>query len=190
MDDNHTLCIFFSYHPSEPLPARTRELFEEGHNGRETGHPSKHAFVTRDATVPYADYWTRFTRENGYQFDYQSQVDTWFSGLAGTLGAGRGVSKSGIRPIFDRTKEHLGSSDTGIVDDPASPAGSGQRLSGPRDQAKRSNGTQIPSWYVRCRLTLPEATSWVDFGRPHMTARARRRFRLPTVAFISQGSAR
>ena len=20
MDDNHTLCIFFSYHPSEPLP--------------------------------------------------------------------------------------------------------------------------------------------------------------------------
>jgi Rieske oxygenase family protein len=81
MDDNHTLCIFFSYHPSEPLPSRTRELFEEGHNGRETGHPSKHAFVKRDATVPYADYWTNFTRENGYQFDYQSQVDTWFSGL-------------------------------------------------------------------------------------------------------------
>ena len=53
MDDNHTLCIFFSYHPSEPLPARTRELFEEGHNGRETGHPSRHAFVKRDATVPY-----------------------------------------------------------------------------------------------------------------------------------------
>ena len=42
IDDSNTLCIFFSYHPSEPLPARTRELFEQGHQGRETGHPSRH----------------------------------------------------------------------------------------------------------------------------------------------------
>jgi hypothetical protein len=169
MDDNHTLCIFFSYHPSEPLPSRTRELFEEGHNGRETGHPSKHAFVKRDATVPYADYWTKFTRENGYQFDYQSQVETWFSGLPG-LWVQDGACQSGIRPIFDRTKEHLGSSDTGIV--------MTRRLlleavSAYRDHGIKPSGVTKPDTFMvrAVSLTLPETTSWVDFGRPHMTAK-------------------
>jgi hypothetical protein len=88
IDDNHTLCIFFSYHPSEPLPERTKELFEEGHHGRETGHPSRHAYVKRPATVPFCDYWTRFTRETAFEFDHESQVSTWFSGLPG-VGPGR-----------------------------------------------------------------------------------------------------
>jgi len=169
MDDNHTLCIFFSYHPSEPLPAKTREIFEEGHNGRETGHPSKHAFVKRDPTVPYADYWTKFTRENGYQFDYQSQVDTWFSGLPG-LWVQDGACQSGIRPIFDRSKEHLGSSDTGIV--------MTRRLlleavSAYRDRGIQPSGVTDPNTFMvrAVSLTLPETTSWADFGRPHMTAK-------------------
>ena len=169
MDDNHTLCIFFSYHPSEPLPARTRELFEEGHQGRETGHPSRHAFIKRNATVPYADYWTKFTRENGFQFDYQSQVDTWFSGLPG-LWIQDGACQSGIRPIFDRTKEHLGSSDTGIA--------MTRRLlleavNAYRDRGITPSGVTDPDTFMvrAVSLTLPETTSWVDFGRPHMTAK-------------------
>ena len=115
MDDNHTLCIFFSYHPSEPLPARTRELFEEGHQ-RPGNRPPEPACLrqARPPPCPTADYWTKFTRENGFQFDYQSQVDTWFSGLPG-LWVQDGACQSGIQPIFDRTKEHLGSSDTGIA---------------------------------------------------------------------------
>ena len=138
MDDNHTLCIFFSYHPSEPLPARTRELFEEGHNGRETGHPSRHAFVKRNATVPYADYWTRFTRETGFEFDYQSQVDTWFSGLPG-LWIQDGACQSGITPDLRPDQGASRFQRYRHRHDPAAAAGSRQRLSRPRHQAERGD---------------------------------------------------
>jgi phthalate 4,5-dioxygenase len=169
IDDNNTLCIFFSYHPSEPLPARTRELFEEGHQGRETGHPSRHAYVKRPMTVPFCDYWTRFTRETAFEFDHESQVSTWFSGLPG-LWIQDGACQSGIRPIFDRTKENLGSSDTGIA--------MTRRLLLEAVNAYRDRGikpgavTEPDIFMVRAvSLTLPEGTSWVDYGRPHMKAK-------------------
>jgi phthalate 4,5-dioxygenase len=114
MNDEHTLCIMFSYHPSEPLLPRMRELFEQGHNGRETGHPTRDAFVKRDPTTPYPDYWTKFTRENGFRFDYQAQVDTWFSGLPG-LWVQDAACQEAVAPIMDRSKENLGVSDVGII---------------------------------------------------------------------------
>ena len=112
IDDNHTLCLMFSYHPSKPLTARTRQLFEEGYEGRETGHASRSAFAPKSQTTPYADYWTKFTPDNGFKFDYQSQVDTWFSGLPG-LWVQDAACQTGIRPIFDRSQEHLSASDAG-----------------------------------------------------------------------------
>ena len=45
IDDENTLCIMFSYHPSQPLLPKTRQIFEEGHNGRESGHASRHSLV-------------------------------------------------------------------------------------------------------------------------------------------------
>jgi phenylpropionate dioxygenase-like ring-hydroxylating dioxygenase large terminal subunit len=169
IDDNHTLCIFFSYHPSEPLPERTKELFEEGHHGRETGHPSRHAYVKRPSTVPFCDYWTRFTRETAFEFDHESQVSTWFSGLPG-LWVQDGACQSGIQPIFDRTKENLGSSDAGIA--------MTRRLlleavSAYRDRGIEPNGVTNPDIFMvrAVSLTLPENTSWVEYGRPHMAAR-------------------
>jgi hypothetical protein len=119
--------------------------------------------------VPYADYWTRFTRESGYEFDYQSQVNSWFSGLPG-LWIQDGACQSGITPIFDRTKEHLGSSDTGIA--------MTRRLlleavSAYRDRNIKPSGASNPDTFMvrAVSLTLPESTSWVDFGRPHMAAK-------------------
>jgi phenylpropionate dioxygenase-like ring-hydroxylating dioxygenase large terminal subunit len=169
IDDNHTLCIFFSYHPSEPLPERTKELFEEGHQGRETGHPSRRAYVKRPATVPFCDYWTRFTRETAFEFDHESQVSTWFSGLPG-LWVQDGACQSGIQPIFDRTKENLGSSDAGIA--------MTRRLlleavSAYRDRGIKPGGVTNPDMFMvrAVSLTLPESTSWVEYGRPHMAAK-------------------
>jgi hypothetical protein len=88
IDDENTLCIMFSYHPSQPLLPKTRQIFEEGHNGRESGHASRHSLVQHPVTVPYAGYWTKFNPQNGFQFGYKSQETTWFSGLPGIVGAG------------------------------------------------------------------------------------------------------
>ncbi len=51
---------------------------------------------------------------NAFQFNYDSQTKTWFSGLPG-LWVQDAACQSGVSPIFDRSKEHLGSSDTGIA---------------------------------------------------------------------------
>jgi nitrite reductase/ring-hydroxylating ferredoxin subunit len=168
IDDENTLCLMFSYHPSEPLLPRTRELFEEGHQGRETGHASRHAYVKQNPTVPYADYWTKFTRETGYHFDYQSQVTTWFSGLPG-LWVQDGACQSGTQPILDRTQENLCSSDVGIA--------MTRRLlleavRAYDRQGVKPKGVDDPDMtMVRAvSLRLPKDTSWLDAGRVHMTA--------------------
>lgn len=114
MDDEHTLCLMFSYTPSGPLYPKTRRLFEEGHNGRETGHASRNAFIPKPAVTPYADFWTRYTLQSGYEFDYGSQQTTWFSGLPG-LWVQDSACQAGLTSIFDRSAEHLCVSDTGIV---------------------------------------------------------------------------
>jgi phthalate 4,5-dioxygenase oxygenase subunit len=83
MDDEHTLCLMFSYHPTQPLPARTRALLLKGHNGRESGHASRNAYAPQSSATPYADLWTKYNPEAGFLFDYESQKTTWFSGLPG-----------------------------------------------------------------------------------------------------------
>ncbi|MGH8812600.1 MAG: Rieske 2Fe-2S domain-containing protein [Advenella sp.] len=114
IDDEHTLCLMFSYHPSEPFYEKTRKLFRDGHAGRETGHASDDSFEVRAITEPYHTYWNKFNRGNAYRFDYQTQVEKYNAGLPG-LWVQDAACQSGVSPIYDRTKEHLGTSDSGIV---------------------------------------------------------------------------
>ena len=114
MDDENVLSIMFSYHPSEPLSEKVIRIFEDGHDGRETGHASRNGLRKEDLSLPYAGYWTKFTVENDFQFDYQSQLTTWYSGLPG-LWVQDAACQVGNGPIMDRTKETLGVTDSGIV---------------------------------------------------------------------------
>ena len=40
IDDENTLCIMFSYHPSQPLLPKTRQIFEEGTMAAKAGTPA------------------------------------------------------------------------------------------------------------------------------------------------------
>ena len=60
MDDEHLLCLMFSYHPTEPLPDGLGRFFLEGHNGRESGHASRNAYAPQGPATPYADFWTKY----------------------------------------------------------------------------------------------------------------------------------
>jgi hypothetical protein len=105
----------FSYHPDGELYEKTRRLFEEGYKGRETGHPSRDSFRTDvPANQPYAAYWSKYNPENDFQFDYESQTKVWFSGLPGLWVQDAGL-QAGLGPVYDRTRENLGVSDSGIV---------------------------------------------------------------------------
>ena len=169
MDDQNTLCIMFSYHPSEKFYDKTRELFAQGHAGRETGHASVHAFSPKSPSEPFAKYWTKFNSGNAFQFNYDSQTKTWFSGLPG-LWVQDAACQSGVSPIFDRSKENLGSSDTGIALTRRLLLDSVKKF---KSEGLAPKGVAKPATFMvrAVSLTLPKGASWQEDGRLHMTAR-------------------
>ena len=179
IDDENTLCIMFSYHPSQPLLPKTRQIFEEGHNGRESGHASRHSLVQHPVTVPYAGYWTKYNPQNGFQFDYEAQQTTWFSGLPG-LWVQDGACQSGVSPIFDRTKENLCSSDTGIAMTRRLLL---ETLGAYRDHGTRPKGVTDPDVFMvrAVSLRLPPEDSLGRRRRALHARAARRRFRVRAV---------
>lgn len=167
IDDEHTLCIMFTYHPTEPLPDRMREVFTEGVNGRESGHPSRHAFVSDDAGKPYAGYWPKFTTENDYLYDPELEKK-YFSGIPGLWLQDAGA-QSGFGPIQDRTRENLCSSDAGIVMTRRYLLDAARGL---RDDDVRPPTLSDPELtMVRAvSLRLDDGVSWMDAGREPMRA--------------------
>ena len=167
MDDENTLCLMFSYTPVEPLYPRTRELMETGHKGRETGQASRDCYAPKPPTTPYADYWTKFTPENGYRFDSASQRDAWFSGVPGLWV--QDAACQSLMPIYDRTQENLSATDAGIV--------MTRRVllkcaADYRDQGQRPAGVDDPqNFLVRAiSVHLPRQSAWVEASAPFMKA--------------------
>ena len=169
MDDTHTMCLMFTYHPSEALPERMKTIFKDGYKGRETGHPSHHAYLEENAAVPYGDYWTKFNVGNAFRFDYESQRTTWFSGLPG-LWVQDAACQTGLAPIFDRSREKLSSSDAGIamtrrvlLEALATFEGKGIKPAGVEDP---------DTFMVRAvSLSLSNNLSWREAAGQHMVAR-------------------
>ena len=168
MDDEHTLCIMFSYHPTDPLPEKMVRLFEEGYQGRETGHVSRGALRADDPTLPFAGYWPRFEPANDYL--YQPELEgSWFSGIPG-LWVQDSACQAGTGPVQDRTRENLCSSDAGIVVT--------RRRLLDTARAYREAGTLPPnvvdpglSMVRAVSLRLKDTESWLDAGQEHMRAR-------------------
>ena len=169
IDDENTLCIMFSYHPAQELHAKTRKLFENGHAGRETGHPSVDAYAPRAPTEAYARYWTRFNLKNAFLFNYDAQTKTWFSGLPG-LWVQDAACQSGVAPIYDRSREHLALTDTGIALTRRMLLKTLRSLTANDQRPERYDDPDLPM--VRAvSLTLPASDSWHEVGRDVMTAR-------------------
>ncbi|MDB5820999.1 MAG: rieske [2Fe-2S] domain protein [Rhizobacter sp.] len=169
LDDENTLCIMFSYTPAAPFYEKTRKLFVEGHAGRETGHPSADAFAPRPATQPYAKYWTKFNTKTDFHFNYDAQTKTWFSGLPG-LWVQDAACQSGVAPIYDRSKEHLGVSDTGVAMTRKLLLANLREMATSGTMPTRFDDPDL--WMVRAvSLTLPAGVDWRVEGREPMTAR-------------------
>ncbi|WP_417626537.1 Rieske 2Fe-2S domain-containing protein [Pararhodobacter aggregans] len=169
IDDENTLCLMFSYHPTQPMYEKSRDIFVNGHKGRETGHASVNALEDKGALVPYGRYISKYRRETGYLFDPEAQRTTWFSGLPG-LWVQDAACQSGVLRIYDRTLEHLCTSDTGIamtrrmlLETAHAFAESGQRPERFAD----------PDLYMvrAVSMKLPKDQPWDEAGRGPMTAR-------------------
>lgn len=169
MDDEHTLCLMFSYTPASPLYPRSRELFEEGFRGRETGHASRHAFVPKPLGTPYANFWTKYSLDSGYHFDYQVQQTKMFSGLPG-LWVQDSACQAGLTPIYDRSTENLSTGDTGIV---MTRRFLLETLKALRERGVKPPGVSDPDTFMvrAVSLRLPPEATWSEAGSDFMRAR-------------------
>lgn len=167
IDDEHTLCVMFSYTPAHPFYEKTRKVFKEGHGGRETGHHSDGAFEKRPVTAPYHTYWSRYNRSNAYRFDYEAQVSKYNSGLPG-LWIQDAACQSGVQPIYDRSQEHLGTSDTGIART--------RRILLEAVRKLQAGTRPVSSFEPRrfmmraVSLSIPAGGDWMALGGEHMKA--------------------
>ena len=169
VDDEHTLCLMFSYHPSEPLYEKSRQVFKHGHRGRDTGHPSDASFEPRPVTDPFPKYWSRYNRANAYQFDHELQKKTFNSGVPG-LWTQDAAYQSGVVAIYDRTQEHLGVTDTGIVRTRRLLIDSARQLAKAGQRPVSAERPELSMWRA-VSLTLPTGTDWREAGGEFMRAR-------------------
>ena len=167
IDDEHTLCIMFSYHPAQPFYEKTRQLFISGHKGRETGHASENSFAPRPVTYPYHNYWSKYTRENAYGYSPEL-ARTYNAGMPG-LWLQDAACQSGVAPIYDRSKENLGVSDSGVARTRMVLLNAAKRL--------RAEGTRPPSVAEPSKLrvraisiTIPDGGDWMALGGEFMRA--------------------
>lgn len=173
IDDHQTLGVCFSYHPANPLDEKINNLFTEGtRDGRETGHLTAQGVVEKpDPMLPYNAYRSRHNPRNDYNIDWEDQRTTHFSGLPGPWPQDA-ACQTGMGSIVDRTNEHLGSTDAGIVR---------VRRSLKRAVTKLSKEGLAPASVIDPSLfkvrsvgmRLPRDVNWVEGTAPHRVADGR-----------------
>ncbi len=169
MDDTTTLTFMFSYQPAEPLPEKVVNLYRNGPRGRESGHMTDHGHLTGPEadSKPFGRYWPVLSAENDYGYNPEYEA-SHFSALPG-LWVQDAACQEGMGAIVDRSVEHLGSSDSGIIrmrrtllDAAAALQERGERPPSATDPAVYSVRAASP--------TLPVETDWVAGSEPFTVA--------------------
>jgi phenylpropionate dioxygenase-like ring-hydroxylating dioxygenase large terminal subunit len=171
IDDHHTLAVCFTYHPLRPLA--DDEINRLQHGGGKLGHQGLHPTV--DAFVPptseaWSQYRSVYNKANDYQLDSEAQRTVRYSGLPGVWPQDSACQES-MGWICDRTAEHLGSSDAGIIRARRRLMNAARAL---REQGTPPPGLGQPEAYgVRsASVVLPRSGSWIDDSAPFREARA------------------
>ncbi|HEV7665897.1 MAG TPA: Rieske 2Fe-2S domain-containing protein [Chloroflexota bacterium] len=169
IDDHHTLALCFTYHPVRPLTED--EVSRLQHGGGRLGHQGLHPTVDAflpPTSEPWSKYVSTYNKENDYGIDYEAQRSIRFSGLPGIWPADSACQES-MGSIYDRSSEHLGSSDAGIIR-------ARKRLMNAARALRDSGGpapaaTQPEAYRLRsASVVLPRSESWIDGSAPFREA--------------------
>ena len=108
-------------------------------------------------------------RDNNYLLDYERQRTKEFTGLPGVAMQDQAMQE-GMGPIYDRSMEHLGSSDTGIIQVRRRWL---KAASAMRESGVTPIGVNAPETYrVRsAAVILPREAAWVEGARDHLEGR-------------------
>ncbi len=172
MDDDHTLRVAVVWDPAEPIT--DERLAEET---RRTGrNPLPGGFISQDrlrpATSQPAGAWRAVAdHTNDYLIDREFQRTKRFSGVdGGDVGTEDLSVTESMGAICDRTKEHLGTTDMGII---ATRRMISRAALAWRDQRVAPPGAERPEVFcVRAPAYVTQkGTDWLAQGREFMKGR-------------------
>jgi hypothetical protein len=110
VDDETTMLIACNFHPLRPLNDQEIERMRRGSGA---GFVAVDKFLPPDSK-PGGAWRPQASRENDFFFDRNLQRTKFFSGIP-EFWAQDAAVQEGMGPIYDRTQEHLGTTDIGII---------------------------------------------------------------------------
>ena len=109
-DDERTVAWSMTWHPTRPLTEQ--ELHDMMYGGR-TIHVAINDFLPK-TSAPDGAWLPAQGRENNYRRDFEIERTQDFSGIKG-IGMQDAAMQEGMGAIYDRSKEHLGTTDLAII---------------------------------------------------------------------------
>lgn len=166
IDDYNTMSWSITWHPVRPLTEKELE--------RMRSYPTGGIHVGDDGLLPpTTQAWGRWMPKantgNDYLLDHEAQRTTLFSGILNLALQDSGMQES-MGPIYNRTQEHLGSSDTGIIQVRRRVISAATAL---HERGVTPTGVDTPEAYrVRSAgVVLPRSTVWFEGAQDHLMAR-------------------
>jgi phenylpropionate dioxygenase-like ring-hydroxylating dioxygenase large terminal subunit len=158
VDDEHHVNWCISWHPRRPLTDAERAAMQSG----ASIHIMDYAPPTGAA---YGDIRPRADRGNDYLCDWDAQRTRKFFGVPGVGAQDKSITES-QEPVMDRTRERLGTSDSGIIRVRACLRDAAVAL---RDHGTPPPGMDPASFLIRGgSVLLPKDVPWAEGARAHL----------------------
>ena len=110
IDDQTTMLFSVTFHPLRPL---TQEEVDRMRAGSGAGYVGEANFLSA-SNEPGGAWRPTARRQNDYFWSQELQQTSFFSGFP-EFWAQDAAMQEGMGPIYDRTREHLGTSDLGVI---------------------------------------------------------------------------
>jgi phthalate 4,5-dioxygenase len=166
IDDENTMSWSITWHPTRALTEKELErmrAYPTGgiHVGEEGIQPA--------STQAWGRWMPKANGSNDYLLDHEAQKTRLFSGILNLALQDSGMQES-MGPIYNRTQEHLGASDTGIIQMRKRLISAAIAL---RERGVTPTGVDTPAAYrVRSAgVVLPRKAVWVEAAQDHLQAR-------------------
>jgi phthalate 4,5-dioxygenase len=158
MDDENTITWSFTAQYQKPFSEEELEKMNVYPNpGLHAGVP---AGLLPATSAPMGAFRPIHNKSNDYGLDYELQKTMYFSGIPDRSTQDNAVQES-MGPIYDRTKEHLGVSDSGVIHMRRRLIAAAKAT---RDQGAVPPGVDAPASYCVSGVgfILPQGESWID----------------------------
>jgi phenylpropionate dioxygenase-like ring-hydroxylating dioxygenase large terminal subunit len=155
IDDENVMVFAATFHPLRPLTERERSVLKTGGGA---GYVGENHFLP-PTSQPFGRWRPIAGKDNDYLMDREAQKTKLFAGIAEFWAQDAALQET-MGAIYDRSKEHLGSSDTAIIRMRARLISAAKAL----EEGSTPPEVDAPELYrVRASVVvLPRDVSWLD----------------------------